>query len=131
VSGPTPPGTGVIADATRAADAKSTSPVSPPSTTLMPTSTTTAPGLSMSPVRKPGLPTATTTMSALVVMAVRSRVCECAIVTVAFSRSSSRAVGLPTTFDRPMTTACRPASSMPLLARISTDACAVAGRKPS
>ena len=45
MSGPTPPGTGVIAEATSTADAKSTSPTIRPSTTLMPTSTTTAPGL--------------------------------------------------------------------------------------
>jgi hypothetical protein len=43
VSGPTPPGTGVIAEATSAAESKSTSPTILPSTTLMPTSTTTAP----------------------------------------------------------------------------------------
>ena len=63
--GPTPPGTGVIAAATRAADSKSTSPTRRPSTTLMPTSTTTAPGLSMSPVMRPGRPAATTTTSAV------------------------------------------------------------------
>ena len=49
VSGPTPPGTGVIAEATSTADAKSTSPTIRPSTTLIPTSTTTAPGLSIAP----------------------------------------------------------------------------------
>ncbi len=47
MSGPTPPGTGVIADATSTAEAKSTSPTMWPSTTLIPTSTTTAPGLSI------------------------------------------------------------------------------------
>ena len=45
VNGPTPPGTGVMALATRAADSNSTSPTIRPSTMLMPTSTTTAPGL--------------------------------------------------------------------------------------
>ena len=56
VSGPTPPGTGVMAEATSLADSKSTSPTSLPSTTLIPTSTTTAPGLSIAPVTRPGLP---------------------------------------------------------------------------
>ncbi len=55
VSGPTPPGTGVIAEATSTADAKSTSPTMWPSTTLIPTSTTTAPGLSIAPVTRPGM----------------------------------------------------------------------------
>ena len=64
VSGPTPPGTGVMAEATSTADAKSTSPTMRPSTTLIPTSTTTAPGLSIAPVMRPGWPAATTTMSA-------------------------------------------------------------------
>ncbi len=56
VSGPTPPGTGVIAEATARADSKSTSPTMWPSTTLIPTSTTTAPGRSMEPVTRPGTP---------------------------------------------------------------------------
>src|SRR6185369_10766044 len=64
VSGPTPPGTGVIADATFSALSKSTSPTMCPWTTLMPTSMTTAPGLSIAAVTRPGLPAATTTMSA-------------------------------------------------------------------
>ena len=64
VTGPTPPGTGVMAEATRSAESKSTSPTSRPSTTLMPTSTTTAPRRSMSPVRGPGDRPPTTTISA-------------------------------------------------------------------
>jgi len=61
---PAAPGTGVIADATATADAKSTSPTIRPSTRLIPTSTTTAPRLSIAPVTRPGCPAATTTMSA-------------------------------------------------------------------
>ena len=64
VSGPTPPGTGVIADATWTADSKSTSPTSWSPTRLIPTSTTTAPGFNMAPVTSPTRPAATTTMSA-------------------------------------------------------------------
>src|SRR5689334_12555167 len=44
VTGPTPPGTGVIAAATLSADSKSTSPTMRSPTTLMPMSTTSAPG---------------------------------------------------------------------------------------
>src|SRR3569832_731665 len=63
--GPTPPGTGVIQPARRFATAKSTSPTSLPSASrLMPTSMTMAPGVIHSPFTSPGLPTATTTMSA-------------------------------------------------------------------
>src|SRR6185436_19392493 len=47
VTGPTPPGTGVMADATSRAESMSTSPTRRSPTTLIPTSTTTAPGLSM------------------------------------------------------------------------------------
>ena len=45
VSGPTPPGTRVMAPVTWRTDSKSTSPNSLPSTRLMPTSITAAPGL--------------------------------------------------------------------------------------
>ena len=38
---------------------------------------------------------------------------------------------MPTTADRPITTASVPAISIPERRRISTAACAVAGRKPS
>ena len=113
VSGPTPPGTGVMAEATPTAEAKSTSPTSRPSTTLMPTSTTTAPGLSIAPVTRPGWPAATTTMSARPTWPARSRVREWQTVTVASSLTSRNAAGMPTTADRPMTTASLPAISMP------------------
>ena len=52
-------------------------------------------------------------------------------VTVASSLTSRNAAGMPTTADRPMTTASLPAISMPDRRRISTAAWAVAGRKPS
>ena len=54
VMGPTPPGTGVMAEATGATESKSTSPTSFPSTRLIPTSITTAPGLTISPVIRRG-----------------------------------------------------------------------------
>src|SRR5262249_30936952 len=71
VIGPTPPGTGVIADATSTTAAKSTSPTRPllfwassGVSRFMPTSITIAPGLTWSrPIRR-GLPTAATRMSA-------------------------------------------------------------------
>ena len=85
----------------------------------------------MSPVTKPALPIATTTMSAVRMTSARSAVLLWQTVTVAFSRRSSSAAGLPMTLERPTTTACLPASSMPLCLRISMLACAVAGRKPS
>src|ERR1700744_4832598 len=49
------------------------------------------------------------------------------MVTVALAASSSRAVGLPTTVDRPTTTAGRPAGPTCSAARISITAAAVAG----
>ena len=106
------PGTGVIADATRRADSKSTSPTSAPSTTLIPTSTTTAPRRSMSPRIRPGWPTATTRISASFTCRARSRVREWQTVTVAFSRTRRNAAGMPTTADRPMTTARLPSISI-------------------
>ena len=49
----------------------------------------------------------------------RSRVREWQIVTVAFSASSSCAIGLPNRFERPTTTASAPSSSTPALASSS------------
>ena len=116
VIGPTPPGTGVIAPATGATLAKSTSPAisgfpSGPGTRLMPTSITVAPGLTQGAVTRPGRPTAATRMSARAQTSAGLRVRECATVTVQFSRSSSCAIGRPTMFERPSTTASRPARS--------------------
>ena len=71
VIGPTPPGTGVMAEATAAQEAKSASPQRrypygfvASGTRFTPTSITTAPGFSMSPVSVLGRPAATTTTSA-------------------------------------------------------------------
>ena len=119
VMGPTPPGTGVIRPATSTASAKSTSPTtrvlpsaaltgSLEGTRLMPTSMTVAPGLIQSPLIISGRPTAATRMSAVRHRAGRSRVRECAIVTVQLSPSSSCAIGLPTMLERPTMTAFRP-----------------------
>src|SRR2546423_1148065 len=81
VIGPTPPGTGVIFEATSRTDSKSTSPCSrvpvlvPGSLTrLVPTSITTAPGFTMSPVTMRGLPAATIRISAVRVCDLRSTV---------------------------------------------------------
>ena len=74
----------------------------------MPTSITVAPGLIQSPGTISGRPTAATTISARRTTAGRSLVRECAIVTVQLSRSSSCAIGLPTMFERPITTASSP-----------------------
>ena len=111
VIGPTPPGTGVMAAARAAAGAYSTSPSSLPSAVrLMPTSITTAPGLTHSPRIISARPTAATSRSARPTVAARSRVFEWQTVTVASAPSSSAAIGLPTMFDRPTTTAFAPAS---------------------
>ena len=114
VIGPTPPGTGVIHPATWAAASKSTSPTKrclPFSVTrVLPTSITVAPGLIQSPLIKRGLPTATTRMSARRHSSARSRVLECATVTVQLSPINSAAIGLPTMLERPTTSARAPAS---------------------
>ena len=107
--GPTPPGTGVIAPATFLTDSKSTSPQSLPSALrFIPTSMTVAPGRTMSPVNTFSRPTATTMMSALRVCDAKSRVLELQMVTVAPACKSIIAIGLPTIFDAPMTTAFAP-----------------------
>lgn len=85
VIGPTPPGTGVIADATGSAVSNSTSPTSFFGAILfMPTSITTAPGFIMSPFMKFGMPTAATSISARLVCDARSAVLEWQTVTVPF-----------------------------------------------
>ena len=117
VIGPTPPGTGVIAPATSLAEAKSTSPTnrvlpgSAPATRLIPTSITVAPGLSQAPVTISARPTAAITMSARRTTSARSLVRLWAMVTVQFSARSSCATGLPTSTERPITTASLPERS--------------------
>mmetsp|Transcript_11886 Transcript_11886/g.31409 ORF Transcript_11886/g.31409 Transcript_11886/m.31409 type:complete len:222 (+) Transcript_11886:103-768(+) len=120
VIGPTPPGTGVISDATSTASANATSPTSrwpsffvASSTALMPTSITTQPGFSQSPRRNSGFPMAATTMSASCTMAFMSSVREWQTVTVASMDWSSDATGMPTMLDLPMTTARLPAIFTP------------------
>ncbi len=72
VIGPTPPGTGVMAEAMGATEAKSTSPQSLPfSSRFMPTSITTAPSLTISAVTNFALPTAATSISAYLVISAR------------------------------------------------------------
>ena len=78
---------------------------------LIPTSITVAPGLSQSPLTMFARPTAAITMSAPRTMAGKSAVRLWATVTVQLSPSRSSAIGLPTMFDRPMTTAFLPARS--------------------
>ena len=126
---------GVIAPAISWTDAKSTSPTRassavPALITLIPTSTTVTPGFSIDPVIRPGWPAATTTMSAFARCPARSGVREWQTVTVASSRVRRTAAGLPTTFDRPTTTALRPRSSIPDRFSSSTAAWAVVGTKP-
>ena len=86
VIGPTPPGTGVIAPATSRASSNATSPTTRrlPSrmTRLTPTSITVAPGLIQSPRTNSERPIAANTRSARRHTAGRSRVLECATVTV-------------------------------------------------
>ena len=77
---------------------------------LMPTSMTVAPGLIQSPGTICGRPTAATTISARRTTSARFLVRECAMVTVQLSPSRSCAIGLPTMFDRPSTTASMPDS---------------------
>ena len=101
-----PPGTGDIAETIFFTSAKSTSPVIVPSSRrLMPTSITVAPFLIWASVIISGRPTAATRMSACWQIDVRSLVREWAIVTVQLSPRSNCAIGLPTMFDRPTTTA--------------------------
>ncbi len=125
VIGPTPPGTGVIHAARSAASSNATSPTSrypfsveSSSTRFTPTSITTAPSRTQSPRTISARPTATMRISPWRVIAGRSRVRLCATVTVAFAQGSfwSRimARGIPTTFDRPTITTCRPVGSTPV-----------------
>ena len=73
MSGPTPPGTGVIADATSTAEAKSTSPTMATVDEVDADVDDDRPGFSIAPVTRPGRPAATTTMSARATCAARSR----------------------------------------------------------
>ena len=96
------------------ATAGSSSPTMPPSAVaFVPTSTTTAPEATAEGPISPGRPAATTRISADDVTAARSAVREWHTVTVASRASSNWATGLPTTAERPTTTARRPLSATP------------------
>mmetsp|Transcript_44982 Transcript_44982/g.97711 ORF Transcript_44982/g.97711 Transcript_44982/m.97711 type:complete len:200 (+) Transcript_44982:163-762(+) len=134
VIGPTPPGTGVIFDATARASLKATSPTSlwpsflvESSTALIPTSMTTQPGLSQSPLTISALPRAAMTMSALRTFSFKSLVLEWQTVTVAFIDWSSAATGIPTIFERPSTTASKPLTFTLLRCRSSMQPAGVHG----
>ena len=90
---------------------KSKSPTSPLSVRLMPTSIIVAPGFSQSPLTISGRPTAATTISAPRTTSGRSLVRLWATVTVQLAPISNSAIGLPTMFDRPITTALLPLRS--------------------
>mmetsp|Transcript_51983 Transcript_51983/g.90739 ORF Transcript_51983/g.90739 Transcript_51983/m.90739 type:complete len:221 (-) Transcript_51983:387-1049(-) len=121
VMGPTPPGTGVMREATSLHSLKSQSPTNlypflevGSSTELIPTSMTTAPGFNQLPLTISALPTAATTMSARRTVSAMSLVRECAMVTVALRCISSSATGMPTMLERPITTASLPSMLTPL-----------------
>jgi len=112
------------------ATAGSTSPASPPpGKALIPTSTTTAPAATNEAPTSPARPAATTSTSAVDVTAARSTVREWHTVTVASRASSSCATGLPTTAERPTTTARRPLSATSYRSSSASTAAAVAGAK--
>mmetsp|Transcript_9477 Transcript_9477/g.15050 ORF Transcript_9477/g.15050 Transcript_9477/m.15050 type:complete len:221 (-) Transcript_9477:494-1156(-) len=134
VIGPTPPGTGVMREATRLASPKCTSPTSRwpsffvgSSIGLIPTSMTTQPGFSQSPLTISALPSAATKMSACCTFSFKSLVREWHTVTVAFMDCSSAATGIPTMFERPSTTASFPLTSTPLRCNISMQPAGVHG----
>ena len=142
VIGPTPPGTGVIADATSETPSKSTSPASryprfrdESSTRFTPTSITTAPGRTISAVIAPALPAAATKISARRVCDPRSSVAVWQIVTVAFAPdrfcASIAPSGIPTSLDLPTITTCFPPGSFPERTSNCCTPCGVAGKNRS
>ena len=134
VIGPTPPGTGLTAEATAATSSKATSPTvlrvpSGASTREMPTSITTAPGLTMSAVISPGVPAAEMSTSAVRVSEPSCGVYLLVEITVAWSRMSSTTTGLPTMLLAPTQTHWVPGRSMPVDSIISMTASAVHGTR--
>ena len=120
VIGPTPPGTGVMADAFSLTFSKSTSPQSLPfSSRSMPTSMTTAPSFTISAVINFGLPMAATKISARLHSSKRSFVLLWQTVTVASALRRSSAMGRPTILLLPTTTARLPATGILLRESIS------------
>src|SRR5712692_1235618 len=152
VSGPTPPGTGVIAPATSATSGwtspTSTNPFSRNWASfegnfakrrsasaalvirLMPTSITAAPGRTQPGSTIAARPMAAMTMSARRTTSGRFRVFEWQMVTVAFACISSSAMGLPTMSLRPTTTASAPSIRIPLRRRISIAPAGVQATSP-
>src|SRR3989344_8258076 len=102
VSGPTPPGTGVIALALFATLLKSTSPVFFPCSTEVPRSMTTAPFFTIEPLRSFAVPVPEITISAWRVNNTGFFVCLLIFVTVAFSLESHVRRGSPTRRPEPM-----------------------------
>ena len=84
----------------------------------------------MSAVSVPRRPTAATTTSASRVWRARSAVALWHIVTVALACKSSSAIGLPTVLLRPITTACLPLRSTPVLSISFMQPHGVHGLKP-
>ena len=134
VSGPTPPGTGLTAEATATTSSKATSPTvrlvpSGAVTREMPTSITTAPGFTISAVINLGLPAAEMSTSAVRVSEPSSGVYLLVEITVASSRMSSTTTGLPTMLLAPTHTHRVPGSSTPVDSIISMTASAVQGTR--
>ena len=106
VTAPTPPGTGVAADAFSSRPSQRTSPQSFPfSSTLIPTSMRTAPSFKNDASSIFAFPAAATRISASWQTAFRFSVFVWQIVTVAFSFNISMDSGRPTTMLRPTITA--------------------------
>ena len=139
VMGPTPPGTGVIMEATSFTPSKSVSPARRKPDFLLasgmrltPTSITTAPLFTMSAVTVLTRPVQTMSMSACFVKEARSFVPVWQIVTVQlYSRRVKRtASGFPTILLRPTTTAWAPSVFTPIFLSITHIPCGVQGRNP-
>mmetsp|Transcript_26341 Transcript_26341/g.42225 ORF Transcript_26341/g.42225 Transcript_26341/m.42225 type:complete len:280 (-) Transcript_26341:354-1193(-) len=134
VMGPTPPGTGVILDATLTTSSKSTSPVRrypdffvASGTELVPTSMTAAPFLTQLLLIMCAEPAAAMMMSAFLQIPSGSAVRLCTTVTVQSFFMSMSAAGMPTMLLRPTTTAFFPASATPLRSSSTTHPLGVHG----
>src|SRR3989338_8255183 len=130
VSGPTPPGTGVMYAARFSASVNSTSPTIFPSARFIPTSITIAPALIHSPLISPALPTATIKTSALLTWSSNLPTLDVPIwqtVTVANFSNNKRDKGLPTISLWPTTTTSLPYKSIPAALSNSITAAGVQG----
>src|SRR3989344_4891743 len=116
VIGPTPPGTGVIRDATFEADSKSTSPTNftrlSVYTKEVPASTTIAPFLICLPEIIPGFPTAEIITSAEASNTLVSLVLSVTTETVIPEATNMRANGLPTKSPATRSKTCLPLSEI-------------------